>query len=62
MRAAKSTFAQRINVKEEIPVVFKVNGCTIEPEKVPYDEDVPVLRGPSTFSSGFSLIVASTGK
>ena len=34
VRAAKSTFAQRINVTEQIPVVFKMNGCPTEPEKV----------------------------
>ena len=35
VRAAKCTYKQRINVKEEIPLVFKVNGSTTEPEKVP---------------------------
>ena len=35
VRAAKSTFALIINVREQIPVVFKVNGCIIELGKIP---------------------------
>ena len=32
---AKNPFAQITNVGEQISMVFKVNGHTIEPDKVP---------------------------